>query len=103
MVSDGVIFVYCAVLYGTASGGSYGKRDCLLGCLADRLLCDISVLSCWGHIFKSIYSDHLSALLYGGIFCGKTPGICGNVCTGFHAAVDRGTLRCCISGDGRDA
>ena len=41
--------------------------------------------------------------IYGGIFCGKTPGICGNVCTGFHAAVDRRTLRCCISGDGRDA
>ena len=42
-----------------------------------------------------------SCLLY--TSCGKTPGICGNVCTGFHAAVDRGTLRCCISGDGRDA
>ena len=65
--------------------------------------CCVILVSCWSHIFKSCYSDHLSALLYGSIFCGKTPGICGNICTGFHAAVDRSTLRCCISGDGRDA
>ena len=104
MVSDGIIFYlpYCVIRHSFLRQLRKKRLPFWAVWLTGCCVILVSYLAGVTFFSPSILII-LSALLYGSIFCGKTPGICGNICIGFHAKVDRRTLRCCISGDGRDA
>lgn len=68
LVSYGALFVYLAVLFGTACGGEREEGMDVLAVVLRRVRTDSSGLSGRMDIFKSVASGRLSALLYPFVF-----------------------------------